>query len=235
MESLALPKSRNLSLTAELVARVHREIADPGLPTDMPLLLDADYDVLADNLLAQHGPAEDLHIFAVGSLIWKPACAVENPSRARLRGWRRTFCLHLTRFRGTVEFPGLMMALDRGGSCVGVLQRIPAQQARDGLGALLRREMLIRPPGNWPRWVTVEAADGRHRAIAFTANRECAYYRPERSITETADVLARAVGHWGSGADYLLQTVSHLEQLGIRDSYLWRLQHMVAERIAAAG
>jgi cation transport protein ChaC len=35
-------------------------------------------------------------------------------------------------------------------------------------------------------------------------------------------------------AEYLLSTVSHLEELGLSDAYLWRLQDLVAERIEAA-
>ena len=34
-------------------------------------------------------------------------------------------------------------------------------------------------------------------------------------------------------AEYLLETVTHLEQLGIRDHRLWRLQRLVAARLAA--
>jgi cation transport protein ChaC len=54
------------------------------------------------------------------------------------------------------------------------------------------------------------------------------------SIEEIADVLARAVGHFGSMAEYLHNTVSHLDALGIDDPYLWRMQELVAERIEAA-
>ena len=36
----------------------------------------------------------------------------------------------------------------------------------------------------------------------------------------------------GSGAAYLHQTVSKLEEAGIHDSYLWELQHLVAAEIA---
>ena len=50
---------------------------------------------------------------------------------------------------------------------------------------------------------------------------------------EVADRLARAVGMWGSMADYLGNTVLHLEEMGIRDAYLWRIQGLVAERLAA--
>ncbi len=51
---------------------------------------------------------------------------------------------------------------------------------------------------------------------------------------EVADVVARAAGHWGSCAEYLHNTVSHLEALGIHDRNLWRLQALVAERIASS-
>ena len=50
---------------------------------------------------------------------------------------------------------------------------------------------------------------------------------PER----VAWILARACGHAGSCAEYLYNTVSHLEALGIRDRNLWRLQKLVAEEI----
>jgi glutathione-specific gamma-glutamylcyclotransferase len=54
------------------------------------------------------------------------------------------------------------------------------------------------------------------------------------TLEETAEVLSRACGHWGSGAEYLMNTVSHLRRLGIHDCYLWQLQELVASRIAAA-
>ena len=47
-------------------------------------------------------------------------------------------------------------------------------------------------------------------------------------------MLARATGTRGSMAEYLHATVDHLEQMGIHDPHLWRLQHLVAERIEAA-
>jgi cation transport protein ChaC len=33
-------------------------------------------------------------------------------------------------------------------------------------------------------------------------------------------------------AAYLFNTVTHLEAMGIRDAYLWRMQALVAERLA---
>ena len=52
-----------------------------------------------------------------------------------------------------------------------------------------------------------------------------------RRTSQVAHTLARACGHVGSGAAYLLQTVAKLEEFGIRDRNLWRLQQLVADEI----
>ena len=71
--------------------------------------------------------------------------------------------------------------------------------------------------------------------MAFVMNRSAPTYVGRLPLEEVADVLARACGHWGSGADYLRNTVAHLEEHGIRDRNLWRLQALVAERIRVRG
>jgi cation transport protein ChaC len=223
-----------MSLTPELVARVHREVSDAGPPPGFSALEDSDYDEILDRLWSGQPVHGDVWLFAYGSLIWRPACATEEQHFATLRGWHRNFCLRLVRFRGTLEFPGLMMALDRGGSCRGVIQRLPRERARECLGQFIRREMSVKPSTNQPRWVTVESNGERVRAIATAADRTGYNYDGGRGIDDIADVLSRAVGHWGSGAEYLMQTVKHLEDLGIHDPYLWKLQELVAERIRTA-
>jgi cation transport protein ChaC len=71
------------------------------------------------------------------------------------------------------------------------------------------------------------------QALAFVMNRQSPAYAGKLSPEDVADVLARACGHWGSGAEYLHNTVRHLDERGIRDRNLWRLQALVAERLAA--
>ena len=127
-----------------------------------------------------------------------------------------------------------MMALDIGGSCRGVAQRIPAEHVEERLDQLLRRETSVKPASNLPRWVTVETDAGRKRALAFAINRKGPTYCGPHTLEETADILAKACGHWGTGAEYLMHTVAHLEDLGIHDRYLWQLQKMVAQRIKSA-
>jgi glutathione-specific gamma-glutamylcyclotransferase len=223
-----------LALTPELVAHIHRVVSDPGPRVGTVPLDDADYDSLIDGLLAPAHPADDIWLFAYGSLIWKPACEIAEQRPALLRGWHRSFCMRLTRFRGTPEYPGLMLALDRGGACRGVGQRLPAARAPELLGQLLRREMSVKPPTNCPRWVIANVDGQRRPMIAFTIDRAAANYVGGLSVVATAAILARAVGHWGTGAEYLLNTVQHLEALGIRDRYLWQLQELVAETIMSA-
>lgn len=234
--------SRRLALTADLVARIHRQVDDagPGIhrsATTTPMS-EADYDAVTGELLAAHAAhraagADGFWVFAYGSLIWRPACETVAQTHAHLRGWHRRFCMRITRWRGTQDCPGLMMALEPGGSCHGILQRLDGAGLEAAVGALVRRETSVKPMTNQPRWITATAGGRRIPALAFTANRNGAFYAGRLDLATTADVLATACGHWGSGAEYLLNTVAHLEALGIHDRYLWTLQEMVAARIMA--
>lgn len=230
-EERASYRPSELRLTEELVRCVYRRVDDLGYADGTEIFSEEDYDSHLEAFLLQC-PAGPLFVFAYGSLIWKPAFEHAGSVRAVARGWRRSFCLKIKRFRGTAEEPGLMMALDKGGQCEGFLQRLHDGKEFGELQKLWRREMTMKPPGNMPRWVEVEGPQGTITAIAFTANSERANYAGNLPIEQTADILAIACGHWGSCADYLRQTVQSLEASGIHDEYLWRLQELVADRIA---
>ncbi len=226
-----LPPSRTLSLTGELVARTHRVVPHPSAPpAGLAYLDDEDYRAITAALMAEHDGG-DLWLFVYGSLLWKPTFAPDAQEPATLRGWHRRFCLRLDHFRGTPDRPGLMMALDRGGACRGVVQRIPAADRDAVLHGLLRREMVLKPAANVPRWVSVPIGGRPRRALAFVAERgHPIYVRP--SLEQTVEALATACGHIGSCAEYLHRTVAAFAALGVHDSHLWQLQHLVAERIA---
>jgi cation transport protein ChaC len=224
-------RPNELRLTEELVRCVYRKVDDRGYTDGTEVFSEEDYDSHLEAFLL-HRPAGPLFVFAYGSLIWKPAFEHAGSFRAMARGWRRSFCLRIKRFRGTAEEPGLMMALDKGGQCEGFIQRLHDGKEFGELQRLWRREMTMKPPGNMPRWVEVEGPQGAITAIAFTADSERPNYAGNLPIEEIADILAIACGHWGSCADYLRQTVQSLEASGIHDEYLWRLQELVADRIA---
>jgi cation transport protein ChaC len=81
--------------------------------------------------------------------------------------------------------------------------------------------------------VTIHTTDAPLRAITFAINRNGGRYVRGLSLEEIADALAVAAGPAGSMAEYLYSTVHHLEDLGIHDKQLWRLQEMVGQRIEA--
>ena len=224
---------RRMALTPDLVARVHRVVENSGPLSGLVYHTEEDYDAAVQEMLASHPRGEDVWLFAYGSLIWKPEVEHIEERIGTARGWHRSFCLRLIRWRGTKEQPGLMMALDRGGQCKGVAYRLAGHTVEAQLGKLFRREMSVKPSTNTPRWIQVGTNPGPIRAIAFVVSRRGSGYAGRLTPEETADMLAKACGHWGSCAEYLHNTVSHLEARGIHDRTLWWLQQLVAERIAA--
>jgi len=226
--------SAQMRLTERHVALLEREIADPGpMPGFVETTRDQ-YDATMADLLASAPTGGEVWVFAYGSLIWKPACDVVELKTGVVRGWHRAFCLGWnTRFRGSDENPGLMLALDRGGACKGVAYRLPPSAVEENLEKLLRREMGYWPSAFPPRWVSVETSTGPVRAITFAIDRKSGRYVTGLSSSQIAQVLAAAVGARGSMAEYLYATVQHLEQLGIHDRHLWELQELVAEQIEA--
>ena len=230
-----MPRSpRRLHLTAAHLARLP-VIADPG-PPNYPgtrPATDADYDAAVEELMAA-APPDEFWIFAYGSLIWNPATAYDAERIAVARGWHRNFCLHDERYRGNPAQPGLMLCLDRGGACRGVAYRLPQDRIRENMDKLIRREMSMVPNAFPGRWITVATETGPLRALTFAIDRRNARYVGGLSLGERADRLAVATGWRGSMAEYILSTVTRLEELGIHDRNLWALQRLVAARIDSA-
>jgi glutathione-specific gamma-glutamylcyclotransferase len=219
-------------LTPDHVARVHRVVLDAGPAPGVQQQTDADYAQWVDRILRDHpAPGSSMQLFAYGSLIWKPEIEHQGERPAVAQGWHRAFCLRTHRFRGTPDQPGLMMALDRGGQCRGVVLELPPEDPATQLDRLFRREFTVKPINSMPRWLKVQTSDGPMRALGFVMNRASPYYAGRLPPEEVAQTLARACGHWGTGAEYLLNTVTQLDTRGIRDAGLWRLQALVADEI----
>ena len=204
--------------------------AGPGPTNRYTQLTDADRVALADRLLAENAGAP-FWVFAYGSLIWKPAFEYVDNRNCIAHGWRRSFCLNIQGWRATPEQPGLMLALAKGGACSGIAYRMPDGDPQERMLRLLDREVSYHVDVPWLRWLTVRAKGEAFRALAFYCSPKNDGDLVQLAITEQAARLARAVGPKGSCAEYLLNTVEHLEALGIRDRYLWRLQALVAAEI----
>ncbi len=153
--------------------------------------------------------------------MWNPGFAHEEAREAMLHGWHRAFCVYSHRYRGTPECPGLVLGLDRGGSCRGMAYRVRRAAAREALAYLWDREMVT---GVYrPRILPVRAGDTRLPCHAFTVDRGHRQYAGGLGEAEMVRLIRQGVGQGGPNRDYLANTVRHLDELGIRDGPLHRL------------
>jgi len=216
-------------LESGLFRRLWQQCADGPRP-----LSDEELDASLASALAGTCADEDVWVFAYGSLLWNPLFHFEERRPATIRGFHRSFCLWSKMGRGTPDKPGLVLGLDRGGSCCGLAYRLPAGKAAAELKVLWQREMVV---GSYePRWLRVEAApcEVSHgcaeelRALTFVVRPEHPFYAGRLPLETVAGALASANGHIGSSADYLFHTVDALAAHGLRDGYLDRLSERVA-------
>lgn len=174
----------------------------------------------------------EIWVFGYGSLMWNPGFAHAEVRPARLHGYHRAFCLYSEHYRGTPERRGLVLGLDRGGSCVGRAFRVLADDAEAALDYLIKREMFGHAVDVYElRWLGVsllDAADAdKVHAACFVVNTEHDHYAGKLSPERTAEIIAGASGQSGSNREYLTNTIAHLDELGIADGPLHAVQKLV--------
>lgn len=161
----------------------------------------------------------DFWVFGYGSLIWRPGFAHLETRRARLHGYRRSLCIRSFIYRGTPERPGLVLGLDRGGSCVGLAFRV-AGELHDEVVAYLRDRELVTNVYR-ERRLSVRLDTGEIvEAICYIADRTHEQYVGGLDAAEAARLVSGSNGQSGSNRDYVVNTIQHLEALGIRDHWL---------------
>lgn len=201
---------------------IYAAVAEPGRA-----LNDEQLAASLQRTLAARPAGAGWWIFAYGSLLWNPLFPVAEMRVARVRGWHRRFCLWSLASRGTPEAPGLVLGLESGGCCRGVTLRLPAPLALDELHLLWRREMVV---GSYrPIWARVDAGGKPLTALTFVVRRDHPQYAGKQAVEREVEVLARAVGAFGSSLDYLERTRVALVAHGIVDPYLERLSAGVAK------
>ncbi|MGF9564447.1 gamma-glutamylcyclotransferase [Neorhizobium sp. JUb45] len=217
-------------LTHELVAQTIRTVRDDGPEPGWTPLSDGELDDLVARIEREAGD-QPIAVFAYGSLIWNPEFQPVSRERATAFGWHRSFSLRIERWRATSDQPGLMMALERGGQCDGVLFGLSREEGNRDLRALIAREIRYREVTGMMRWVSVRTAQGERKALIFWASTKREGLTKTLPLQEAAYLLARACGEGGSCAEYLLNTITDLRAEGIHDRNLWRLQALVAQEI----
>ncbi|MBO68795.1 MAG: gamma-glutamylcyclotransferase [Acidiferrobacteraceae bacterium] len=193
---------------------------------DDPVTTDIERKTAIDRILESTPVGNPTWVFGYGSLIWNPAIRYCQKMIGTVYGYRRTFSLWSTIGRGSSISPGLLLALEPGGSCKGVLYRIRKNDRYHELDILFRRELVT--AAYKPVWANVRTSKGRKlKAITFVIDRSHHRYAGSLAKTTVAEIIATAEGPLGSCADYLYRTAEHLETLGIPDTQLNTLARKV--------
>lgn len=178
-------------------------------------------------------------VFAYGSLIWKPGFEPAERRIARLDGFTRRFGLTSEYYRGTPEFPGLVLGLDRAPeqSCTGLALRVAAHEERQVRDYLAERELVSYAYFEtlYPVTLICEGAgQGEKRAaICYVLDRSHQQYRGWMDPDDQAEIIARAVGPSGPNVEYLENTLAQLRANGIHDADLEAMAEKVAARRTA--
>jgi glutathione-specific gamma-glutamylcyclotransferase len=167
-------------------------------------------------------PQEGIWIFGYASLMWHPGFLYLESHPALLRGYHRALCVYSTSYRGTPKKPGLVMGLDRGGSCKGRAFLLASANVPKVMEYLYSREM---DTGTYvPKFLTVKLNDGRKvKAYLFLVRREHEQYTGKLSFQETVKLVCTGVGPKGSSIEYLQNTLDHLNTMGIDEGLLHKI------------
>ncbi len=172
----------------------------------------------------------DIWVFGYGSLIWRPEFDHAEARGAVLRGYHRSLCLWSRINRGTPEQPGLVLGLDRGGSCKGMAYRLRADEIPEIFPRLWEREM---PSGAYvPRWLSCYTPHGPVQALAFVMDRNSPGYAGRLPTPEVLRIVRQGVGRYGNCVEYVAETAKALREHGIVDH---RLEALVRQLESTQG
>ena len=182
-------------------------------------------------VIADDADVSDFWVFGYGSLIYNPIIDHKQSAIASIYGYHRRFCLWTKIGRGSPDCPGLVLSLDRGGSCKGVAFQLNPQNAIAELDLLWRREMMTM--AYQPRLLSLHTDIGLKRGLAFVANPTHPVYAQPMPFEATVEVVAHAAGFNGPCREYLYDTVKGMQASGIRDHQLEKLATAVQHRLAS--
>jgi cation transport protein ChaC len=146
-------------------------------------------------------------IFGYGSLMWNPGFRFARCRPAVVEGWRRSWCVRSTHYRGCEANNGYVLGLARGGACGGLVFEIDGGAA-GVLDLLDRRETRER---GYRRTVVEATCDGQTVPV-------WTFVCPDPALP-TQEELARAyltaAGAAGPNRDYVDRTRRALAKIAV--------------------
>lgn len=160
-------------------------------------------------------------VFGYGSLLWNPGFPVARREVATLQGYARSFCMTSIHHRGSVEAPGLVLALDEieGTHCKGLALAVAAGEETQTLAYLRERELIS--SAYLERDLIVALQSGEEvQAVTYVIDPHHAQYCGGMALEQQAQIIATAVGGRGPNTEYLYNTAEHLSEIGLGDAEL---------------
>jgi cation transport protein ChaC len=171
--------------------------------------------------------SEDLWVFGYGSLMWRPGFDFIERTEARLVGAHRALCVYSFFHRGTPERPGLVLGLDRGGTCRGIAFRVASRKRADTLAYLRAREQVTAVYRECLRRIWLKGDDRQVSALCYMVDRGHAQYAGRLPLDEQLHLVRLGHGQSGPNRDYVIATVDAMEAMGVRESNL----HLLAAQL----
>ena len=172
-------------------------------------------------------------VFGYGSLLWNPGFEIAVRAVATLPNYARSFCMSSIHHRGTVDDPGLVLALDErsGAQCAGVAFAVAAGKEDETLQYLRERELVS--SAYLEKTLPLNLTDGRRvEAVTYVIDESHEQYCSDLPLEEQAQIIANAVGGRGPNWEYLYNTANHLSDIDLRDPDLEWLTARVRELVA---
>lgn len=172
-------------------------------------------------------------VFGYGSLLWNPGFEIAEQVVGTLPGYARSFCMRSIHHRGTIEEPGLVLALDERprAMCQGVALAVVAGKEAETLEYLRDRELVS--SAYLEKNLDVTLADGRTvKAVTYVIDESHDQYCSDMPLEEQAQIIATAIGGRGPNTEYLYNTSNHLREIGLRDPDLEWLTDRVRKLVA---
>lgn len=159
-------------------------------------------------------------IFGYGSLMWKPGFEFMSQVHARIHGYHRSLCVYSLHHRGTEAKPGLVLGLDRGGSCIGTAFQIEPSKWEATLTYLRAREQVSTVYLEMTRNVEILGRHQKIEAATYLVDRAHAQYAGKLPHQRLLELVLQGEGGMGRCRDYVTNTLEHLRQMNIHDKTL---------------
>lgn len=158
-------------------------------------------------------------VFGYGSLMWRPGFSYVRRETALLYGAHRSLCVYSHVHRGTPEKPGLVLGLDRGGTCKGIAFAVEPENWQSTLDYLREREQVTMVYKEVTR--TIRLANGESvPAVSYMVDRDHQQYAGKLALDDQLSFVKSSHGKSGPNADYVINTQAHLAETGASDPAL---------------